>query len=507
MRRQGVPYRTALPDVIGPVGCIFVALACCLLPSVLPAAEPATTRIETRLLTPISTYSTRTGSTFEAAVTTPLCSPGGELPEGAVIRGSVAHVHRVGLGFIHETASLRLEFSAIHLPDGTDYPVDAHLASIDNARERVDSHGTIHGERATSTLSNRFSERLAFLAIGHPMAMIPAFALETAFFRFPDPEIHYRRGTEFNLDVRFPEAMGEVSACEAAPPDLSQDDWLELGRIVEDLPYWSYSKRQRQPIDLVNLMFAGPEDAVLRAFNAAGWTGSRPNSMSNGMGAIRAIVESHEFRDAPMRTLMLDGHEPDLRWQKSLNTFEMRHHLRIWARADQWRGRQLWASAATQDIGTTFSIHPFGFTHEIQVEVDRERDKVVSDLVYTGCVDSVTYIQRPESLRESGFSYRRGVSSDARVAVVSLNGCEQPRLDLVGGPEPAGPRSLVKFVRRVTLTARNHFLRDNWYWRSVDATRIAFVRLRDWDRASHQESRARQREFGIAAKVKVASGN
>ena len=253
-------------------------------------------------------------------------------------------------------------------------------------------------------------------------------------------------------------------------------------------------------------MFVGSQESLERAFNGAGWTGSRPNSMRNGMGAIRAIVESHEFCDAPMRTLMLDGHEPALRLQKSLNTFEMRHHMRIWARDDEWRGRQLWASAATQDIGTTFSFHPFGFTHQIQVEVDRERDKVVSDLVYTGCVDSVTYVQRPESLRQSGFVYRRGVSSDSRVAVVSLNACEQPRLDLVGGPEPAGPRTLVKFVRRVTLTARNHFLRDNWYWRSADAARIAFVRLRDWDRQSRQESRARQREFGIAAKVTVSSG-
>jgi len=472
----------------------------------LRAAEPAALRLEARLLTPISTYSTRAGATVDAAITTLLCGPDGELPEGTVIRGTVTNLHRVGLGFIHETASLRLKFSTVRFADGGNYAVDARLVSIDNARERVDSHGTIHGERATSTLSNRFSERLAFLAMGHPMLMLPAFAAESAFFRFPDPEIHYRRGAEFDLDVRFPEVMGDVSACEAAPTDLSLDDQLELDGIVDELPYWSYSKRQRQPMDLVNLMFVGSEEALRHAFDAAGWTGSRPNSMTSGMGAIRAIVESREFSDAPMRTLLLDGHEPAFGLQKSLDTFEKRHHMRIWARDDQWRGRQLWASAATQDIGTTFSMHPFGFTHQIQVEVDRERDKVVSDLVYTGCVDSVTYVQRRESLRESGFTYRRGVSSDARVAVVSLNACEQPRLNLVGGPEPAGPRGLAKFVRRVMLTARNHFLRDNWYWRSADDARIAFVRLRDWNRQSRQERLARQRELDIAAKLRVVPG-
>jgi hypothetical protein len=65
---------------------------------------------------------------------------------------------------------------------------------------------------------------------------------------------------------------------------------------------------------------------------------------------------------------------------------------------------------------------------------------------------------------------------------------------------------LVKFVRRVTLTGRNHFLRDNWYWRSADAAHIAYVRLRDWDRQSRQERLARQHEFGVAAKVKVSVG-
>jgi hypothetical protein len=35
-------------------------------------------------------------------------------------------------------------------------------------------------------------------------------------------------------------------------------------------------------------------------------------------------------------------------------------------------------------------------------------------------------------------------------------------------------------VRRVTLTARNHFLRDNIAWRSADAARIGFRVVRDW---------------------------
>jgi hypothetical protein len=271
-----------------------------------------------------------------------------------------------------------------------------------------------------------------------------------------------------------------------------------LQLLVDDLPYWSYSKRQSQPIDLVNLMFVGPAKSLSTAFEAAGWMGSRSNSIAAGFDAIRALAERNPDDDAPMRTLLLDGAEPAFAFQKTLNTFEKRHHLRIWERESEWRGQPVWASAATQDIGTTFSIRPFGFTHEIQKQVDLERDKVVSDLRYTGCVQSVTYVRRPEPVRESGQEYRRGVTTDARVAVVTLNACEQPRLDLAG---PAGPRPsrFVRGFRRATLTTRNHFIRDNWFWRGYEAVRMSYVTIRNWRRQSRDERRARERDLRVLA--------
>jgi hypothetical protein len=35
-------------------------------------------------------------------------------------------------------------------------------------------------------------------------------------------------------------------------------------------------------------------------------------------------------------------------------------------------------------------------------------------------------------------------------------------------------------IRRVTLTARNHFIRDNIFYRSADAARIGFVAAYRW---------------------------
>jgi LssY-like putative type I secretion system component LssY len=482
---------------------LYLILPALLSVSTMAAGPPL--RIEARLLTPISSYSSRVGSEIRALVTTPLCIDGGAIPEGAVLRGSLLKKRRVGLGLVRETASLQTEFHDLRLSDGSVYAVEAHLESIDNARERIDAKGVIHGIRATSALSNRAGERLIFLAMGHPYAVVPLLALEAGLFHFPDPEIQYRRGTELYLNVKLPEEWGPAEACPSEPVEASEQEMTALRGLVDDLPYWSYSKRQSQPMDLVNLLFVGSSAALETAFDAAGWTGSRSNSFSAGFGAIRALAERNADEDAPMRTLLLSGAEPAYALQKSLNTFEKRHHLRIWQREGEWRGQPVWASAATKDIGTTFSMRPFGFTHEIQNQVDLERDKVVSDLQFTGCVATVIFVPRPEPVRGSGQDYRRGVSTDAKVAVVIFNSCQQPRLDLAAGPLDPQPSRLVRGFRRVTLVTRNHFIRDNWFWRGYEALRMSYAAIRGWEMQAKDERRAREHDMRLLAQQRSAA--
>ncbi len=460
---------------------------------------PAGTPVEARLLTPISSYAAKPGFQIEAAVATPVC-PGDDdaLAAGAILRGVVSKVHRVGIGLIHETAGMELEFTELIMPDGSAYPVQSHLTSIDNARERVDSHGKIHGIRATATLSNRVGQHLAFLAMGHPAAVLPFLVAESAMFHFPEPEIELARGADLHLSVEFPPAWGKVSRC-VVPQEISESDWSDLRDLVASLPYWSYSKRQPQPMDLVNLVYVGSQDEITRAFTAAGWMGSRPNSMHAGVKAIRAIAEEHALADAPMRMLLLDGVEPDLQLQKSLDTFAKRDHLRIWARDRELDGRQVWASAATRDLAAVFSMRPFGFTHQIQDDVDLERDQVVSDLAFTGCVDSVAYVSRQDTVRTSGEIYRKGVSSDSRVAVITLNSCEHPAQDVSSVDYMPQPPKLVRWIRRFTLTARNHFMRDNIVWRSGEAVRMTFNTVQGWRQERKNERRAQELDAKLAS--------
>jgi hypothetical protein len=487
----GLPARLAR-------GAGAVVVCACLSGSLAAVESQHGTAVEARLSTPISTYSAKPGMQIAAAVTTSLCAGGASvLPQGTELLGVVSRVRKVGLGLVYESAGLKLEFTRLELPDGRQYPVTARLTEIDNARERVDREGNIHGTRATATLSNRVGERILVAALVHPAIMIPLFVLETSVFHFPDPEIQFGRGAAIRLNVEFPEEFGALAPCPLPERETSPEESAEVEKVVDALPYWTYSLRQRQPMDLVNLLFVGPREDLDRTFAAAGWIGARANSMRATVAVIRAIAEDRGFSDAPMRTLLLDGREPDLRLQKGLDTFEKRDHLRIWKRDDELDGRPMWASAATRDVAATFGMHPFGFTHQVQSDVDLERDQVVHDLVFTGCVDSVAYVPRPEGVRETGEDYRKGVNTDARVAVVVLNGCTQPIEDFSTDEPMPKPAGLVRVIRRATLTARNHFVRDNLVYRAADYLRLSYLTFRQLDQQAREEGRARQLEAAM----------
>jgi hypothetical protein len=465
---------------------------------------PDGTVLAVRLLTSLSSYSSKTGDAVEASVVSPACPHG--FPAGVTVSGVVKRVHKVGLGLIHESASMEIEFRELHLPDGQRYGLSARLLGVENARERVDRHGSIRGIRATASLSNRLSSRLFFGIDDHPLFVIPLFVVETAVFRFPDPEISYGPGTELSLQLDEPVPAAALMGCADMEPQASPDESSDLEELVAGVPAWTYTRRRHEPTDPTNLVFLGSREAIDRAFSAAGWNGSHSISMATGVRMVRAVAEGTGYADAPMRTLLLDGAEPDISRQKSLNTFGKRDHLRMWKRADTFRGQTVWAAAATKDVAVAFSMRTFGFTHEIQNDVDLERDRVVSDLVFTGCVDSVSYVRRSAV---TGFAFldgRKSLTTDARVAVVSLNSCEAARLSSARAAEFPPVPLAVRCVRRVTLTARNHILRDHMLWKRGEAGWMAYRIARYWvqERLSQRRALAAAREQTAAALPNIA---
>ena len=121
-----------------------------------------------------------------------------------------------------------------------------------------------------------------------------------------------------------------------------------------------------------------------------------------------------------MSILRLEDEAPAMTWQKGLNTFAKRHHLRIFKRPDTFEGKPVWVSSSTQDTGIEFSNDNHTFIHKIDPRVDRERGKVVTDLLFTGEAESFVMIDRPAVPKKSMNATGDDLLTDGKMAVVIL---------------------------------------------------------------------------------------
>jgi hypothetical protein len=191
-----------------------------------------------------------------------------------------------------------------------------------------------------------------------------------------------------------------------------------LFSLVNAQPFRTYAEEPRTPSDITNLMFVGTEQEIELAFSAAGWHTAHELTSESALETFRAIAELRGYKEAPVSILLLDGRRPDMVWQKGNNTFAKRHHLRVWRRPGEWQGKPLWVAAATHDIGIDFSQQSHTFIHKIDPRIDRERAKVVSDLLFTGRVASVALVERSEVPRHSRNATGDDLVTDGRMAVV-----------------------------------------------------------------------------------------
>jgi hypothetical protein len=100
------------------------------------------------------------------------------------------------------------------------------------------------------------------------------------------------------------------------------------------------------------------------------------------------------------------------------------------------------------------------FTHTVDPHIDRERDKVVDDLVLTGCAVSASNLERPDATLRSQAD--KGALSDGQLAIVTLLDCPAS-----AAWQPIQThRTSVRFrlARRTVLEARQYLLRDNIYY-------------------------------------------
>jgi hypothetical protein len=116
-------------------------------------------------------------------------------------------------------------------------------------------------------------------------------------------------------------------------------------------------------------------------------------------------------------------------FQKAVNTFAKRHHVRIWLTDDKFRGEPVWIAAATHDTGFVVSKEVKLFTHGIHPNIDLERQKIVNDLAFAGAVAGHTLVARPKAPHEAKTSIGETVQTDGRAAVIVIRNLKKSEVE------------------------------------------------------------------------------
>jgi hypothetical protein len=435
---------------------------------------------------------------------------GGEtlLPEGSTLEGTVKSKRRVGFGFVHETAGLDLEFHRVTLPEGESFPISVRLEDVDNSREWVDHEGRIHGLRTTSSLSYRFSGYIRAALAWEVHARIALWAIKTLIVQVPEPEIYYPPGVELTLALTRPILASPRRDLDQEALRLTEAEVADLEPIISEIPDRAYAPVTNRPSDLVNVMFIGSQEEIETAFAAAGWTVARPVSLGTRLEGVRAVAEGHGFRAAPMSPLLVNDVTADMSWQKGLNDLSKRHHIRIWKQSETLDGQAIWVGTATRDVDFAY-LRPGHqtVTHKIEQDIDQERDKVAHDLQFTSCADAVDWRERSNIPHGTSNATGDPISTDARLAIIRLNGCRAPRLSTEtadSGPLRARGNGLARIVRRQILSARSDLLRDNLYWRGYEGTRWMVAAIRKRRQSPTDEVQASNSRTGLQRSENVA---
>lgn len=376
----------------------------------LSAELPVGSMLCVRLTEPLASDHSRPGELVQGVLAVPVVQDGRViLPARTPVTGRVAAVRKVGLGIKRDRATLELAFREIQPYNREPIPIEARVVGIENAREQVARDGKIRGTSAAEVPQVFFTLRAYQLPLLMPVHPIRLARL-TAFPFFPQPEIRLPRGSDIWIEIRRAVAV----------PDGQEIPQASMELAVSRIPQHVTSKKGK-PADRVNLAVVGTREELDQAFERAGWDQAQQPGWRSVFRAARNVFAQRYDPYQPMSRMMLNGRFPDRQYQRGLNTYGKRHHLRAWELDEQVDGKPVWAVAATHDIGVKFLWNRFQFTHSIDPKIDVERAKVAADLAFSGCIADSALLDRDAA------KGRMRIQTDGMLMAIRLKPCEHER--------------------------------------------------------------------------------
>ncbi len=377
--------------------------------------------LSVRLNGPVYSEHSRTGDPVEATVTYPLCKSGENIscpkdelviPPGTKVQATVLFAQKAPDKY--SRPRLVLDFSNIIHADGTRSPLYARVIDVDNARETVRNNEILGIVQPHAT--TKASMALAGLGMVNPIAGYTIKGVSAVYGLSIRREILFPAGTDLQIQVVRPSMLKTRDAWSGWP--LMPVD-PPLKTLVAAAPL-RVSTKDNKPSDLTNLMFIGSQQELIAAFQEAGWFEADSLSMGSAAKSIQATIRGAGYTNAPVSLLMINGKPPDLVFQKSLDTFAKRHHIRIWKEPGTYQGRDVWIGAATHDIAISTEKAKTKWSHRIDPHIDREREWIETDLLFKGTATSYALVDRPHVPKKTANATGDELLTDGQLSVLVI---------------------------------------------------------------------------------------
>ena len=377
--------------------------------------------LSVRLNGPVYSEHSRTGDPVEATVTYPLCKSGENIscpkdelviPPGTKVQATVLFAQKAPDKY--SRPRLVLDFSNIIHADGTRSPLYARVIDVDNARETVRNNEILGIVQPHAT--TKASMALAGLGMVNPIAGYTIKGVSAVYGLSIRREILFPAGTDLQIQVVRPSMLKTRDAWSGWP--LMPVD-PPLKTLVAAAPL-RVSTKDNKPSDLTNLMFIGSQQELIAAFQEAGWFEADSLSMGSAAKSIQATIRGAGYTNAPVSLLMINGKPPDLVFQKSLDTFAKRHHIRIWKEPGTYQDRDVWIGAATHDIAISTEKAKTKWSHRIDPHIDREREWIETDLLFKGTATSYALVDRPHAPKKTTNATGDELLTDGQLSVLVI---------------------------------------------------------------------------------------
>jgi hypothetical protein len=377
-----------------------------------PGALAVGKKLYVRLESDVSTRTSHLNQVVKARVVRDVTN--GEqvlIPIGAEVTGKIAKV--IPASDPNDHARMMIKFTEVTIPRHPALKLTAHVTEVENARETVLPDGTIQGVLLKNAAVGRMDG--VFGKLGSAGGEMQKMSGKT--FGKIDTAVDYPAGTDFILNLDQPFTVDFASPPTVAT-QISPELAANLQKLLSGAPQRVQSKTKK-PGDPLNLIIVGNSESILNAFKQAGWEEAKKLGTKSAVGTVRAMASDSSYGGAPVSQLYLYGRVEDLAFEKMLNTFMKRHHLRLWRTlVTAPDGREIWIGASTHDIG--LDVHVGVVSHAVDPDLDAERAKVGADLMAGGLVASERLVSRPDPLTEGRTATGGTWKTDGQLLVIEL---------------------------------------------------------------------------------------